>query len=494
MFRNSFRSSFPSVEPNRRLSIGWRIGVCFSYLRHLAAATERRQDAADTTAIHRPILSSVTGCLLTLLLISGCSTAAPVASENESVAAAAPSAPPPALVRVQPVRYEEIAARLIAVGTVRPRHSSIIASAADGVVDEFNVEEGDFVKADTILSQLRMFSTNLSIDEQRAVLAEREAMHQQMLTPRQEDVDEAKAQQLASEASLENADRRFRELQSLLKRGATNQSDVDNAQQILAEAKNRAVAATAVFDRVAAGTRAEEKLQTKARLDAQTTHVAWLEAEKEKRTTRAPFDGFILSEDTYLGQWLSKGAPVVTMAMLDDVDVEVPVDQSFISQVIPGTKVRLKINGTTDPSSADGRWTGTVLSIVSRSEWKTGSRSFPVIVRVKNQIQTTSGTPVPTLREGMMAEVEFFGTAMQAKMVPKDSLVRTSRGTFVFAVNPPEDGKPLSVSQFLVEPGLSEANSIQVQSEDLQADMQVVTEGAERLRPFQTVTIIADAG
>ena len=125
---------------------------------------------------------------------------------------------------------------------------------------------------------------------------------------------------------------------------------------------------------------------------------------------------------------------MVTMAMLDDVDVEVPVDQSFISQVIPGTKVRLKINGTTDPSSADGRWTGTVLSIVSRSEWKTGSRSFPVIVRVKNQIQTTSGTPVPTLREGMMAEVEFFGTAMQAKMVPKDSLVRTSRGTFVFAV------------------------------------------------------------
>jgi len=31
-----------------------------------------------------------------------------------------------------------------------------------------------------------------------------------------------------------------------------------------------------------------------------------------------------------------------------------------------------------------------------------------------------------------------------------------------------------------------------VQSEELQPDMQVVTEGAERLRPFQTVSIITD--
>lgn len=431
------------------------------------------------------------GLLLAVMFVSGCSTAASVAPEKESPAAA-PPARPPALVRVRTVRLEEIAPRLVAVGTVRPRHSSIIASAADGVVDEFSVEEGDFVKAKTVLSRLRMFSTDLAIDEQRSILAEREAMHQQTLSPRKEDVDEAKAQQLASEAFLENADRRFRELKSLMQRGATNQSDVDDAEQILAEAKNRAVAAKAVYERVVSGTREEEKLQAKARLNAQLKHVEWLEAEKEKRITRAPFDGFVLSEETYLGQWLSKGAPVVTMAMLDEMDVEVPVDQSFISQVARGTEVKLKVTGTPDLDSDDGRWTGTVISIVPRSEWETGSRSFPVIVRVKNRMGGSAETPIPTLREGMMAEVEFFGTPQQAKMVPKDSLVRTSRGTFVFALNPAEDGKPLSVSQMLVETGISEGDSIQVQSEQLQPGMQVVTEGAERLRPFQTVSVLEE--
>lgn len=425
-----------------------------------------------------------------VVAFSGCSSSEPPPLDGTDAAAAGPPAPPPALVRVSSVRSEEIAPRLIAVGTVRPRHVSTVASASDGVVDEFTVEEGGFVKANTVLSRLRIQSTDLALDEQRAVLMEREAMYQQTLKPRREDVEEARAQQRAAEATLENADRRFKELQSLVKRGATNQSDVDDAEQILAEAKNKALAAAAVFERVSSGTREEEKQQAQARLMAQQKHVEFLEAEKEKRITKAPFDGFIVSEETYLGQWLSKGDPVVKMAMLDEVDVEVPVDQSFISQVNPGSNVDLKINGSANADSTDGRWQGTVVSIVPRSEWETGSRSFPVIVRVKNRMNGTSESPVPTLREGMMAEVEFFGTPLQAKMVPKDSLVRTSRGTFVFAINPPEPDKPLSVRQVLVEPGISKGDSIQVLTDELIPGEQVVTEGAERLRPFQTVSVI----
>ena len=92
-----------------------------------------------------------------------------------------------------------------------------------------------------------------------------------------------------------------------------------------------------------------------------------------------------------------------------------------------------------------------------------------------------------------MAEVQFFGTPLEATLVPKDSLVRTSRGTFVFATNPPEAEKPLSVRQVQVEPGISEEGWIQVIGTDLPPDAQVVTEGAERLRPFQTVSILEEA-
>jgi len=442
-------------------------------------------------------MTATRNCLLTALLvfpvIIGCSSAVSSKTGEEQLSTGAvPPARPPALVRVREVRQQQIAPRLVAVGTVRPRNVSVIASAADGVVDEFSQEQGSYVKVGTVLAQLRMLSTELALDEQRAVLAERAAQHQLILEPRKEDVEEAEAQHLASAAAFAHAEQRLKELQSLASRGATNPSAVDDAELTYNEVRHRMLAAKAVFQRVSAGTRKEEKLQATARLQAQQKHVAWLEAEQEKRITRAPFDGFLVQEQTYLGQWLSKGDPVATMVQLDEVDVEVPVDPSFISQVAIGHSVRLKIAGTSDPSSADGRWTGTVNSIVPRSAWETGSRSFPVIVRIKNLIHGTPDFPVPTLREGMVAEVEFFGSSFQATLVPKDTLVRTSRGTFVFAINPATDGKPSSVRQVMVQPGISQDEWIQVSGSDLESGMLVVTEGAERLRPFQSVQLIPE--
>ena len=126
--------------------------------------------------------------LIASFLVPGCSGAGPAAAP-EAAQAAPPTVPPPALVRVQTVRHGQISPQLSAVGTVRPRHFSIIASAADGVVDEFAMEAGDFVKAKAVLSRLRMFSTELALEEERAVLAERQAMYQQTLEPRKEDVE-----------------------------------------------------------------------------------------------------------------------------------------------------------------------------------------------------------------------------------------------------------------------------------------------------------------
>ena len=79
-----------------------------------------------------------------------------------------------------------------------------------------------------------------------------------------------------------------------------------------------------------------------------------------------------------------------------------------------------------------------------------------------------------------MAEAAFRGIPVKALLVPKDSVVRTSRGAFVYVVNPAEEGKPLSVRQVLVSLGIGTGVWIQVQGESLAAGQQVVTEGADR--------------
>lgn len=426
-------------------------------------------------------------------LAVGCSTAGTESPEQSSASPAA--AERPALVTVGVVREDTIQQQLSAVGTVRPLHVSIIASAADGIVDEFPQEKGDYVTTDTLLSRLRMKSTNLAYEEETLRLEALKSEVKQIMEPRREDVEEADAQQQAAAAAFANAERRLKEFKSLAARGAANQSAVEDAEILFDEVRQRMLAAKAVYQRVAAGARPEEKLNAQARLDAQKKHVEWLDAENEKRTTKAPFSGFIVQEHTYHGQWVAKGDPVVTMAQLDQVEIEVPVDQSFIAQVQIGDQVKLRVAGTPNPQTDDGRWISTVHRIIPRSDWEAGSRSFPVILRVnvvadERNFANSDDVIVKTpLLEGMMAEAEFFGLQSIALLVPKDSLVRTQEGWCVFAVNPVQEGSSSSVRRVSVETGISKDGWIQVSSNDLQAGVQVVNDGAERLRPFQSIQI-----
>jgi RND family efflux transporter MFP subunit len=292
------------------------------------------------------------------------------------------------------------------------------------------------------------------------------------------------------EVTFSNAQRRLEELRALSKRGAANPSEVKDAEDAFDAAQQNLVAAQAVFQKVASGARDEQKQQAAARLDAQQKHVEFLRSEREKRLTKAPFDGFVVEEHTYIGQWLSKGAPILTLARLDEVEVEVQIDQQYIDQVSPGREVLLTVQGTNGQAGAAREWKGRVATIVPRSNWEAGSRSFPVIIRIENEVDQATVPPTPALREGMMAEASFQGRLVDAILVPKDSIVRTSRGSFIFVVNPQTGDEPQSVRQVMVTTGIGTGTWIQVTGESLAAGQQVVTEGAERLRAFQAVQIM----
>lgn len=429
--------------------------------------------------------------LISLLSIAPGCTQSATPDDSPGVPAQASAGPPPALIRATIIKKENVAPEFRALGNIRPRHYSIVASGSDGIVEEFPAEAGDFVTEGTLLSQLRMDSTDLDIAEQEAILNERRAELEEIKLPRKEDQDEARARKQAADIIHTNAIRRLEELRALSQRGAANPTEVKDAQDNVDTAEQNRLAAVAVLARISTP-RPETVQQAMARVAAQEKHVEFMKAERAKRFTKAPFPGFIVEEHTYVGQWLSKGAPVVTLAQLDEVEVEVQIDQQYIDQIAPGRPVSLNIQGTGTRNGLPKTWPGEVTFIVPRSNWEEGSRSFPVVIRIRNVMDESSMPPIPALREGMMAEAEFKGEDIEALLAPKDSLVRTSRGTFVYIINPSVEGEPLSVRQVLVTPGLSSGSWVQVIGEGLEAGQQVVTEGAERLRAFQTVQIMKD--
>jgi multidrug resistance efflux pump len=480
--------------------------------------------------------------------------------ESAKAAAAKKKQGPSVVVSTKPIRVEKLSPRVIVVGSVTAQRTSIVASGANGIVDTYTVSEGEWVPKGKILSLLRMKATNAELDQARSVLAQREAEYKESLVYRKEEVDQARAKKDAAEVLSRNAAEKLIRAKQAFDDGALNMDALADAEERSKQTAALFAAAKAEHDQYKAGPRKEKQDQAKAAWEAQKNQVAYLEAEKEKRTTLAPFDGFVVKEHSYVGQWLAKGDPVVTLARLDEVDVIVNVDQSDIRHVLIGETAEVNIQnlnrsaieirsngksanqtlfeGTIENESAvqivlvddAGKrhaiakddvvsrktvpWVGTVSQIISKSDWKTGSRGFPVKVRIRNRfrtLETAAEEPggkrrkrkYPLLKEGMIATVTFTGHEIEAYLVHKDSIVRSTNGTNINVFQPsPDNPRMGNTFQMRVKTGIGKREWIQVspnpanpgEPQKLAPSMQVVTDGAERLTPVQANVLVVEPG
>ncbi|MCA9079615.1 MAG: efflux RND transporter periplasmic adaptor subunit [Planctomycetaceae bacterium] len=429
-------------------------------------------------ARHR--LMAVTPLLL-CLISAGCGTRA------GAVGGGPPGKRPASKVYVEPVRQDQVTPSVTIVGTITARRSSVVASGADGKVNQFLVREGDIVQEDQDLSILNMVTTDLGIDEAKQVLIERQQELKELENgSRAEEIEEAQARAAAAKVTMDIAARQLERRQRLVVQGAANQDDLDEARERAEAAQRLYDAALAHYRLIQRGSRQEDVAQARARVEAQQAQVDYLIAEKGKRTTHAPFPGVIVAEHTQAGQWLSKNDPVVTIAdLFDEVYIIANVDQRDLPLVRVGAVVHVTVD-----AASKREWTGTVLTIVPRSDWESGSRTFPVKIAVKNESQQTGDRQLPMLTEGMYARVTFSGDPRQALLVHKNAVIRSESGSKVFAVIPGETPEQGTARPVMIQEGGAFGDYIEVTQGELAAGTAVVTEGAERLAPFADLQIL----
>ncbi|MEX0725345.1 MAG: efflux RND transporter periplasmic adaptor subunit [Planctomycetaceae bacterium] len=432
---------------------------------------------------------SAAGWLLGLLAataLCGCGES----GEQKAAAQGAPAGPPPQLVRLGRISIKTVSPKLSVVGSIVPSRTSVVASGSNGQVEEYTAEEGSFVEAGTVLSVLKMVTTDLEIDEAKAVLAEREqALAELENGSRKEEIVESQARMLANLAAKEAAQARLERVQTLIARQASNQEELDEAEERAEAASQLYLASQAQYELIVEGPRKETIEQARARFIGQQNQVDFLLADKQKRITRAPFSGFIVEEHSHEGQWLSQGDPVVTLVELNEIDVVGNVNQDDIKHVRLGSIADIRVSAVSQDV-----WQGPVSFIVPTSDWKAGSRGFPVKVRLQNQFVEVDGARSPILKAGMMAEMTLVGSPQQALMAPKDALMRTTRGLLMYVCDINRDDPTTGVvRQISLTTGLTEGNEIEVIAPELEDNQFVVVEGAERLQPFQTVSIPSEA-
>ncbi|MFW5652486.1 MAG: efflux RND transporter periplasmic adaptor subunit, partial [Planctomycetota bacterium] len=340
--------------------------------------------------------------------------------------------PPPTPVRVDVVRRESVRDMRRTTGEIAARRRAIVASKESGLVLAVAVDEGERVDRGAVLARLDPELLELEHAEAEARLGEAQA-------------------RVAEEAA--RVARWERELQSLVDlaaRDAAQPKQLADARDDLAIAQaQRRVAEHAVA-------------VTQAQLNR-------LERRISRMTITAPFDGMIVTKQTEVGEWVNEGGAVVEMIERGLADAVLEVPERIVNLIEHGMTVEVTL--------ATGKHlSGHVRAIVPEADPR--ARTYPV----KVELLDDEGR----LKPGMSLSA-FLPTGEEAEAitVPKDAIVESPTGSFVYVVR----GASAVPATVEVLAGAS-ANRAVVSSASLRSGDEVVIEGNERLHPGATVDVI----
>ena len=258
------------------------------------------------------------------------------------------------------------------------------------------------------------------------------------------DVDIEQAQLRSAEAAADLARLSFRRTRELIVNKSIPQADFDSAEVALRQAN--------------------------AQVDNLKAMIA-------RKTVRAPFAGKLGIRSINVGQFLSKGNPVVSLQSLDPVYVEFSLPQQRLGALAEGLEVAVSSD-----SYPGHQFTGKVTAI--NPEIDPATRSV--------RIQATLANGDGRLRPGMFVSVELIlAQSEKVLFIPATAVMHAPFGDAVFVIEEGEaDGatKPLVVRQQQVHLGARQGDYVMV-SEGVKAGDRIVSAGVFRLRSGAGVTI-----
>ena len=369
-------------------------------------------------------------------------------------------------------------------GTVIPWAITSLAAEIDSRVDKIYVNEGDFVKKDDFLIQLRTRPLELELELAKAQKKRiYNKLEELLMGTREEVLAASQASVRQTHARLRLTWNEFKRIKKLYEEGVLSVNDYDNAKALAQEARAQFDAKNSQWQEFKTGPRIEKINQEKASLAAAEARIQIIEDQIDRAGIRAPFDGFVIKKETEVGQWLEKGEPGLTMIVINPVKVEVNLPQFYFDRIQNKTSATVILESR-DSNQEDLKLQGEVVEKIYSGDQT--SRTFPIRIKVDN--------PNAEIAMGMSVQVELQSSKKQPNRfyVPKDALVRTPNDVFIWVIRT-QNGNDHTAEKVQVEPG-NQINSMVAitakKSDVFKIGDKVVVQGNERLRPDSKVSII----
>jgi len=221
--------------------------------------------------------------------------------------------------------------------------------------------------------------------------------------------------------------------------------------------------------------------RAQADFDKATAQMKNLEAIIERKTIRAPFSGRVGIRQINLGQYLSQGAPIVTLQSYDQVFVNFTLPQKAIARVAAGMKITL--HSDVYPGQT---FEGSVTAISPQID--------PVTRTVK--LQGTLENEDERLRPGLFVKVTvILPNKNDVLVVPATSIVYAPYGNSIFKVTTATDEvsglETTIVKQSFIRTGKRTGDFVSI-LEGLQEGDEIVSAGAFKLNNGMSITVRND--
>ncbi len=384
-------------------------------------------------------------------------------------------------------------------GSLVPNRTTTLGSAGDGRVVGLYVDEGDPVKMlpsdpsskirkGQPLVQLRTVALDIQIEAAQVELQLRQQAEKELQQSLPTEIAAAKAAVEEVQARLEYSKENYDRLKGLsTSGGGLSANEVQEAFSNY-QSQSQLLAGSKFLLEKLTSTRETRLSQARLRVDAQSAEIKRLNEQRDELTIRAPFDGYVTSLNTELGQWVSRGDTVLEIVQLNPIELVISVPQTYISKLQDSFDrareqsidlvARVKVDSVSDSV------TGKVIQIVPQANLR--SRSFPVRIQIDNP-KTNQGH---LLKSGMIANASLFVGNADSKilLVKKDALVLGGPQKSLYVISKDPAGEKMVVKRVSVKIGATIGDWIQVTG-DIAENDQVVVEGNERLRPMQEVRI-----
>jgi membrane fusion protein (multidrug efflux system) len=188
-----------------------------------------------------------------------------------------------------------------------------------------------------------------------------------------------------------------------------------------------------------------------------------------QKTIRAPFSGRLGIRQVDVGQFIEPGDTLVRLEDTEQMLVDFPVPQRYISQLFVGQPITAVVDAWPNE-----RFTGTVRAIEPQ-----------ISATTRNvKIQGVLANPENRLIPGMFVSIEIALSAQDNVItVPKAAITYSPYGDSVYVVQPNPEGENggLIAESLSVMTGASRGDQVAIES-GLKAGMVVVTAGQQKLR------------